>query len=228
MREKFINVELNLILVFTDVGPLSPIPPQLWDDVFAREARHEPVDRQPEPMNGQAEPVSAREVADANMGPNDDQDFPQPADEGSVRFTALNSYHLAYLPRHRTLEAAPRPNQPYVPQLDDIKVQYHRSSHRPTQIYAFEDYKQEKRKVDPHVFSKQPWLPFNTRTEFDFAELAHEAHLSKGHIARMLDIIAAASSHPESFTFKTPADVDRAWKRAEQQYPTVCYLLSSP
>ncbi|KAI0340313.1 hypothetical protein BDW22DRAFT_1334574 [Trametopsis cervina] len=106
--------------------------------------------------------------------------------------------------------------EPSLPNRDDIRVEYHRNSGRPTltPIYAFEDYKREKNKVDPKLLSDAAWRPFNTRLDFEVAEFAHKTHLSEPSLARLLDLFRRGTGGKEMLTFATPADVYKAWDRA--------------
>lgn len=105
-------------------------------------------------------------------------------------------------------------------QVDDIQVEYHYSAKRPAAVYAFEDFKRNftgpRRRPDD-----QPWHPFKSRTDFEFAELVHEAHLSNRQVKRLLAIIDKISDKKDRFTFKTADDVDRAWAKAKLRYPSV-------
>ncbi|KAG1785489.1 uncharacterized protein HD556DRAFT_1314195 [Suillus plorans] len=60
--------------------------------------------------------------------------------------------------------------------IDDIKVEYHPNSGRPTKVYHFKDYGRSPGappaapEADP-----MPWQPFRTCIDFEVAELAHDA-----------------------------------------------------
>lgn len=109
------------------------------------------------------------------------------------------------------------------PALDDIKVEYHKASKRPTMIYSFADFTRDepiKQTAVPDV-SSEPWKPFRSRLDFDFAELTHETHMNKGQIQRLLDIIHGVASKKDEFTFVKVDDVDLAWSKAQLLYPSV-------
>jgi hypothetical protein len=110
---------------------------------------------------------------------------------------------------------------PGEPMLDDIKVQYHQALGRPTKVYRFEDYKQEERKVNPESLKDRLWHPFSSRLEFEFAELLHDAYMSKSHISRLFDILERIKSRKEEFGLKGSDDVDNAWEKAKLHHPTV-------
>lgn len=118
--------------------------------------------------------------------------------------------------------------EPSLPNRDDIRVEYHRNSGRPTltPIYAFEDYKREKNKVDPKLLSDAAWRPFNTRLDFEVAEFAHKTHLSEPSLARLLDLFRRGTSGKEVLTFETPADVFKAWDRANIYHVPVRFSVN--
>lgn len=109
------------------------------------------------------------------------------------------------------------------PALDDIKVEYHKASGRSPEIYAFEDFTRDEPEADPQLLglSEEPWKPFSSRLDFEFAELTHEAHMNKGQVSKLLEIIRSITGDKDKFTFKTVDDVDVAWSKAQSLYPSV-------
>ncbi|KAI0087064.1 hypothetical protein BDY19DRAFT_995481 [Irpex rosettiformis] len=103
--------------------------------------------------------------------------------------------------------------------IDDIKIEYHKAAGIDAQVYEFENVTRRTPGVDPDPSSK-PWSPFVSRADFEFAELAHEAHLNKGQITRLLQLIKKITSHEDTFTFRNSEDVDKAWDKAKLRYPT--------
>ena len=106
--------------------------------------------------------------------------------------------------------------------IDDIKVEFHPAVGIADCVYAFEDFNSRAPDVDPNP-SDKPWVPFASRADFEFAELAHEAHLNKGQVSRLLSLIKKISSRQDTFTFHTSDDVDHAWEKAKLRYPSVCF-----
>ncbi|KAG2112398.1 uncharacterized protein F5147DRAFT_572506, partial [Suillus discolor] len=96
---------------------------------------------------------------------------------------------------------------------DDIQVQYHPNSGRPTQVYHFEDYRcgpgtpAAPPKVDP-----EPWRPFRTRIDFEVAELAHEAALTHEQTDWFIKLIHR--SRCKLFTLQNCKDVRDTWDAA--------------
>lgn len=118
----------------------------------------------------------------------------------------------------------PIPSAPSRPPVDSIKVEYHpKSGKEPVNVtYAFEDFTRDQHNVDTGPADTEPWRPaFNSRLDFDFAELTHETHMNKGQIKKLLKIVQEIVSNKEAFTFTSVDDVDHAWAKAQVLYPSV-------
>lgn len=110
------------------------------------------------------------------------------------------------------------PRQP-PPAVDSIKVQYHKATGRSPEIYAFEDFTRDQHHINSVPVNQEPWKPaFNSRLDFELAELAHEVHMNKGQVQRLLNIIHDVAAGKDRFTFVRVDDVDHAWSKL---YPSV-------
>ncbi|KAI0684868.1 hypothetical protein BC835DRAFT_1291935 [Cytidiella melzeri] len=118
-------------------------------------------------------------------------------------------------------------DQPQHPSIDDIKVEYHAGAQRPTVVFAFEDFCKERLQPDPSVLNDKPWHPFNSREDFEFAELVHEARMSQDMINRLLKLMQKVNSGQSGLTFSTYADVRQAWEKASLFYPMVSPFTKS-
>ncbi|KAG1854811.1 hypothetical protein DFJ58DRAFT_841293 [Suillus subalutaceus] len=67
------------------------------------------------------------------------------------------------------------------------------------------------------VIDDEPWQPFSCCADFEFAELAHRAALSKDQTNELLKFIWRVADGHTNFTFKTHNDVSAAWTRASSQ-----------
>ena len=108
------------------------------------------------------------------------------------------------------------------PNLDDIKIEYHPSSSRETVVYPFEHFREVRPTSDFAATAEEPWLPFETRGDFEFAVLVHEAHMSHELTSRLLKLIHGIRAGETELTFDSPNDIRQAWDHATQFYPTVC------
>ncbi|KAG1898812.1 uncharacterized protein F5891DRAFT_1129282 [Suillus fuscotomentosus] len=111
-------------------------------------------------------------------------------------------------------ENKPLPAVPH-PDFNKFKTEYHPNSGRPTVIENFSVYGCGDA-VPPFV-DNSPWLPFSCCADFEFAELAHRAALSKEHMDKFLWLIWNAVDGHAKLTFKTHGDVLRAWDKASMQ-----------
>ena len=60
----------------------------------------------------------------------------------------------------------------------------------------------------------EPWRPFTSREDFDFAELAHDAKLSRPQIDQFIKLIQRCQEAPGPFTFSSFSDLKRVLDRA--------------
>ncbi|KAH9170626.1 hypothetical protein EDB89DRAFT_1853308 [Lactarius sanguifluus] len=79
---------------------------------------------------------------------------------------------------------------------DKITTEYHPNSGRPPRTQSFDEYNGEHQFFSsPPAGSAEPWLPFfNTREDFEFAEILMESHMNKG-----------------TLTFSNYSDLQTAW-----------------
>ncbi|KAI0700322.1 hypothetical protein BC835DRAFT_1304172 [Cytidiella melzeri] len=105
-------------------------------------------------------------------------------------------------------------------QIDNIKVEYHKSSRRPTHIYSFENFKRNERTVDLDLLTPEPWKPFKTRLDFEVAEVIHEAKLNSKLTDRLLKAVHKILQKPCDFTLDSSADLNRYWQSAKMYYPS--------
>ncbi|KAG2034349.1 hypothetical protein BDR03DRAFT_935318 [Suillus americanus] len=94
-------------------------------------------------------------------------------------------------------------------------MEYHPTSGQPTIIESFSVY--GRADVAPPFVNNSPWLPFLCCAGFEFAELAHQAALSKEHMDKFLQLIWNVVDGHVKLTFKTHGDVSKAWDKASTQ-----------
>ncbi|KAF8871312.1 hypothetical protein CPB84DRAFT_1903942 [Gymnopilus junonius] len=102
-------------------------------------------------------------------------------------------------------------------QIDDIKVEYHPKSHRPTKFYHLDDYAaQEGRPAEEPVTDQEPWKPFRTRLDFEIAELMLDSHLNVGQSSVLLSLIRKAIAQPADFTLSSTDELEKFWTAARE------------
>jgi len=102
------------------------------------------------------------------------------------------------------------------PQIHEIKIVYHPASKRAeTYIRVDEDLPSAPAVGGPgQPTAEQPWHPFRSRLDFEIAELALNAHLSKADTERLLSIIQRCIQDPEQFTLQGHKDITEYWDLA--------------
>jgi hypothetical protein len=108
------------------------------------------------------------------------------------------------------------------PSIDDIKAEYHAGSGKPTTIHSFETFGSERPKVNVTDFDGKPWCPFGSRADFEFAEIIHDAHMSRDAVNRLLKLMGRVTSGEDQLSFSSYNDVQQAWSKASLFYPMVC------
>ncbi|KAI0814933.1 hypothetical protein BC629DRAFT_1436013 [Irpex lacteus] len=107
------------------------------------------------------------------------------------------------------------------PNVDDIRVEYHPGAGmKPsTIVYPFDQYRQVRPEVDFASTLDEPWRPFQTRGDFEFAEIVHESRMSHAATERLLKLIRGVQTGEVELTFNSQSDVRRAWEKASDFYP---------
>jgi len=73
----------------------------------------------------------------------------------------------------------------------------------------------------------EPWRPFLTREDFDFAELAHDAKLNQKQIERLIELFNRCQQQPGPFTIRKYGDLKRSLENAGRLLTNVtthCYF----
>lgn len=101
------------------------------------------------------------------------------------------------------------------PQLDDIKVEYHLRSGRPTETFRFHEYTDTRPSDDIKIpVNSEPWKPFRSRLDFELAELILDTHMNKSQSTALIALIHRCISDPQSFTLSGYSDLAKVWEQA--------------
>ena len=66
----------------------------------------------------------------------------------------------------------------------------------------------------PQLHDEAPWHPFLSEIDFEFAEVVHQAVLSKEQMETLLKIIWKVASSDAKFSFKMYTNISAAWTNA--------------
>ena len=63
---------------------------------------------------------------------------------------------------------------------------------------------------------EEPWLPFQSREEFEFAEIVHDAAMNQGQINALIKLIHNCQAKPGSFTLGSCDELKSYWETASK------------
>ncbi|KAI0684537.1 hypothetical protein BC835DRAFT_1292984 [Cytidiella melzeri] len=106
------------------------------------------------------------------------------------------------------------------PQVNDIKVVYHKAAGRSSRIFSFNDFRQEKRTIDIGLSKSDPWKPFKSRLDFEFAEFTQKASLNQQLVNDLFKLVKDAVNTPANLTLKSADDVNTVWESAKLYHPS--------
>ncbi|CAA7262266.1 unnamed protein product [Cyclocybe aegerita] len=100
---------------------------------------------------------------------------------------------------------------------DDIKIVYHPSTGKAPDIFSFIDYcrmesTMEPRDLDPSL-DKQPWRPFATRLNFEFAEVFLDSHMNQRQIDTLISLVHQSKADGSVFTLIGVTDLTKIWDK---------------
>lgn len=107
----------------------------------------------------------------------------------------------------------------------DIVIEYHPNSGKQSRTLSPEEYKRldedTSKSVEEPAPDENPWLPFASREEFEFAELVHDAKLNQKQIQKLLDIFHQGQKDPSSFKLRQYKDLKDSLEDASRLLTTV-------
>jgi hypothetical protein len=109
-------------------------------------------------------------------------------------------------------EPTPHPSDPE-PQMDDIRVEYHPHSKIPSKTVPFDQFSREANTKSTHG-PHEPWYPFETREDFELAEIALQAAMKKEHFDALLKLIRRCADSKGSVTLSSHDQMKQAWNQA--------------
>ena len=111
------------------------------------------------------------------------------------------------------------------PNDEDIRREYHPSAHRKPEVFSFDDYQSIPPVIPPPV-EPEPWLPFKTREDFEFAEIALDTAMTKAQVDATIDLLHRCIKKGEgSFTLSNHNEMRETLKVAADRLPKVFSLM---
>jgi hypothetical protein len=103
----------------------------------------------------------------------------------------------------------------------DVMTVYHPKSGLPTTVEHLEQYRQRTEVAQNQTSSlcpanpeAKPWHPFAQLLDFEFAEVALDAHLNQSQIEKILKIINKVASPDAAFTLRSYQQLQKTWELA--------------
>lgn len=89
-------------------------------------------------------------------------------------------------------------------------IEYHPHSEKRSRVLSPEEFKQSFiDESDPTVPpDDEPWRPFRSREDFEFAELVNDASLNQNQIKKFIKLIQRCQNKPGAFTFQNYSDLE--------------------
>jgi len=112
------------------------------------------------------------------------------------------------------------------PNDEDIRREYHPNAHREPEVFSFDEYQSIPPVAAPPP-EAEPWLPFNTREDFEFAEIALATAMTKAQVNATIDLLhRCIKKGLGSFTLSNHEDMRKTLKVAADRLPKVFQLCS--
>jgi hypothetical protein len=106
--------------------------------------------------------------------------------------------------------------------MNNIKVEYHPHSGLPTRVEPLNKYRERER--NRPVVDREPWKPFRTRSDFEFAEIALEAALNQAQTDTLIKFVRRCISKPTSFTLNNHSELCQMWELASNKLTAVSLI----
>lgn len=103
---------------------------------------------------------------------------------------------------------------------DAVKIDYHPHSNRNTEIKSYHDYLHQTQNSSPPT-DKQPWAPFRTRTDYEYAEIVLAASLNAAQNNALISLIHRIVRGEAEFTLRDNTDLKSLWDRAANKLTPV-------
>ncbi|KAG1904191.1 uncharacterized protein F5891DRAFT_1126623 [Suillus fuscotomentosus] len=100
----------------------------------------------------------------------------------------------------------------------DIKVEYHPHSKIPSTIHRFVDFSHHRSMEDSVPRSTSLWEPFRMRLDFEVAEIALEAVMTKDQTNRLFNLLHRSACGKEAFTLQSHDEVHSFWEMASKRF----------
>ncbi|KIK69151.1 hypothetical protein GYMLUDRAFT_152168 [Collybiopsis luxurians FD-317 M1] len=100
----------------------------------------------------------------------------------------------------------------------DVKIEYHPKSGLGTIIQRYDEYfSQKDQKNSPLPLNNKPWLPFQTRLDFEVAALALECSLNRRQTNTLIGLLGHAQQGLDQCTIRNYDELQKIWDLAAEK-----------
>ena len=106
----------------------------------------------------------------------------------------------------------------------DIKIEYHKHSSRECETLTFEEFTTAAPvRVSPPPAGHEPWAPFRTREDFEFAELTRDTRMTRAQVDTLIGLFCRCIENgKDSFTLSSYNEMRKTLEVASERLPKVC------
>jgi len=97
------------------------------------------------------------------------------------------------------------------PSIGDIKIEHHPDTKRDPDIIPLKMYQARQKLKKPQLNTKKPWKPFRSRSEFEFAEVALRAGLTKNQVNALIQVMQRCIHGEDSFAIRDNDHLHAIW-----------------
>lgn len=108
---------------------------------------------------------------------------------------------------------------------EDFKTEYHPRSGHPPLFQSPDEFGHSAEGPAPQP-DPQPWAPFQTQADLEFADIAVQAGLNASHVNALLALISRVANQNASVTFKNETELRLACDRAAEELTPVSRIHS--
>ena len=122
----------------------------------------------------------------------------------------------------------PSSQVPHTLRPGDILITYHPCSKRDARVMGCEEFKEGLNKagsIEPP--EEEPWHPFCSREDFEFAEIVHDVAMNQSQIDALIKFTRHCQGNPGKFTLNSFHDLRKSWEDLSMLLTGVSTLSSA-
>jgi hypothetical protein len=111
------------------------------------------------------------------------------------------------------------------PTIGDIKIEYHTDTKKVPEFIPFKKYQARQKFKKSQSNTRNPWKPFKTRSDFEFAEVSLRAGLTKNQVNRLIEVMQRCIDGKDSFNIRDHDHMSTIWEAGAVLHTAVSFFL---